>query len=278
MSGISSTYLLQRSDDGTLSLVLCVRHAEGGVSQCFALQNTDRRVAHSSPTRRDDFVRGDSSGARPERILGDSGRGLYAGANVGGLYAEYSQNGGWNYGGTAFKYEMGNDYSKISLFGLYNYQEWDNGDYKWSLLGLLGNRNSLLAADGFFGDSEMEKRMDLLYTDNIQNREGAFTFIGHGNSQEIYDDSYDSMTPEEFAGELKQGGFGYKGQKLIRLYSCSTGKGEHSFAARLAKLMNVTVIAPTTDLDYEVKNYGNKYWGTVKFHEKEGYWHVFKPN
>jgi hypothetical protein len=49
--------------------VLCVRHAEGGVSQCFVLQNTDRRVARSSPTRWDDFVRGDSSGARPDNIL-----------------------------------------------------------------------------------------------------------------------------------------------------------------------------------------------------------------
>ena len=99
MNGIHSAYLLQRSDDGTLSLVLCVRHAEGGVSQCFALQNTDRRVAHSSPTRRDDFVRGDSSGARPERSLGGEGRGWYAGASAYGLHSQYAQNGGWSYGG-----------------------------------------------------------------------------------------------------------------------------------------------------------------------------------
>src|SRR5574344_792624 len=32
-------------------------------------------------------------------FMGMEGRGLYAGGNVGGLYAEYSQNGGWNYGG-----------------------------------------------------------------------------------------------------------------------------------------------------------------------------------
>ena len=80
MSGISSTYLLQRLGDGTLSFVLCVRHAEGGA--LAPVRSTDRRlpercararrsfepceaVAHSSPTRRDDFVRGDSSGARP---------------------------------------------------------------------------------------------------------------------------------------------------------------------------------------------------------------------
>ena len=118
MSEIYSTYLLQRSDDGTLSLVLCVRHAEGGVSQCFALQNTDRRVAHSSPTRRDDFVRGDSSGARPERILGGEGRGWYAGASGYGLHSQYAQNGGWSYGfQEEFYYRLVNNGPKEKFVG-----------------------------------------------------------------------------------------------------------------------------------------------------------------
>lgn len=43
--------------------MLCVRHAEGGARA--PVRSTDRRIAHSSPTPRDDFVRGDSSGARP---------------------------------------------------------------------------------------------------------------------------------------------------------------------------------------------------------------------
>ena len=61
-----------------------------------------------SPTRRDDFVRCDSAGARPKNfqtlsgyeqgLFGMEGRGLYAGGNVGGVYAQVAQNGGWSYG------------------------------------------------------------------------------------------------------------------------------------------------------------------------------------
>ena len=62
MSWGTDMSLLQRCGDGTLSLVLCVRHAESGA--LAPVRSTDRRVARSSPTRWDDFVRGDSSGAR----------------------------------------------------------------------------------------------------------------------------------------------------------------------------------------------------------------------
>ena len=43
-----------------------VRHAEGGA--LAPVRSTDRRVARSSPTRRDDFVRCDSAGARPKNF------------------------------------------------------------------------------------------------------------------------------------------------------------------------------------------------------------------
>ena len=66
MSEIRSACLLQRLDDGILSLTLCVRHAEGGA--LAPVRSTDRRVARSSPTRRDDFVRCDSAGARPKNF------------------------------------------------------------------------------------------------------------------------------------------------------------------------------------------------------------------
>ena len=70
MSGISSIYLLQRLGDGTLSFVFCVRHAEGGA--LAPVRSTDRRVARSSPTRRNDFMRGDSSGARANYVRDNS--------------------------------------------------------------------------------------------------------------------------------------------------------------------------------------------------------------
>ena len=70
MSRITFTYLLQRLDDGTLSFVLCVRHAEGGA--LAPVRSTDRRVAHSSPTRRNDFMICDSSGARANYVRDNS--------------------------------------------------------------------------------------------------------------------------------------------------------------------------------------------------------------
>jgi len=79
MSGISSTYLLQRSDDGILSLTLCVRdgypngrrHFSGSVAGAGRNGVPDESPTWAalqySPTRRDDFVKCDSAGARPKR-------------------------------------------------------------------------------------------------------------------------------------------------------------------------------------------------------------------
>ena len=70
MSGINFNISLQLWDDETLFFVFCVRHAEGGA--LAPVRSTDRRVARSSPTRRDDFVRCDSSGERPKNFAGPS--------------------------------------------------------------------------------------------------------------------------------------------------------------------------------------------------------------
>src|SRR5574344_1219313 len=57
-------------------------------------------------------------------LFGMEGRGLYAGGNVGGLYAEYAQNGGWSYGWSmmvadgGYNSEKGWDYN-IALVDLY---------------------------------------------------------------------------------------------------------------------------------------------------------------
>ena len=48
--------------------VLCVRHAEGGA--LAPVRSTDRRVARSSPTRREYFVRNRRlAGARPKELI-----------------------------------------------------------------------------------------------------------------------------------------------------------------------------------------------------------------
>ena len=79
------------------------RHFSGSV----ALGGSAALVQYS-PTQRDDFVKCDSAGARPKNfqtlngyeagLFGMEGRGLYAGGNVGGVYAQVAQNGGWSYG------------------------------------------------------------------------------------------------------------------------------------------------------------------------------------
>ena len=131
MSGIRSTYLLQRSDDESLSLVLCVRDGDPDGRRHFsgsvALGGSAALVQYS-PTRRDDFVRCDSSGARPKNfqtlsgyeqgLFGMEGRGLYAGGNVGGVYAQVAQNGGWSYGFQESVYfGVGDDFGSTSADG-----------------------------------------------------------------------------------------------------------------------------------------------------------------
>jgi hypothetical protein len=89
----------------------CVRdgdpHGRRHFSGSVALGGSAALVQYS-PTRRNDFVKCYSAGARPKNfqtlsgyeagLFGMEGRGLYAGASAGGLYAQYAQNGGWNYG------------------------------------------------------------------------------------------------------------------------------------------------------------------------------------
>lgn len=68
------------------------------------------------------------------------------------------------------------------------------------------------------------------------------------------------MTPEEFAEKLKNGEFGYKGERTIKLISCNTGYGENSFAEKLSKLMpGVTIIAPNA---FVVVN-SRKWWHAI---------------
>jgi RHS repeat-associated protein len=51
-------------------------------------------------------------------LFGMEGRGLYAGASAGGLYAQYAQNGGWNYGFQESVYvAVGDDFGSTSANG-----------------------------------------------------------------------------------------------------------------------------------------------------------------
>jgi len=82
---------------------------------------------------------------------------------------------------------------------------------------------------------------------------GAFVIGAHGNKFEISDDRQwnllpqtgPKLSPEQLAAILNASNSGYhKGQPVV-LYSCSTGKGNDSFAQQLAKLLGAEVIAPS---------------------------------
>ena len=99
------------------------RHFSGSV----ALGGSAALVQYS-PTQRDDFVKCDSAGARPKNfqtlngyeagLFGMEGRGLYAGGNVGGVYAQVAQNGGWSYGfQEEFYYRLVNNGPKEKFVG-----------------------------------------------------------------------------------------------------------------------------------------------------------------
>ena len=98
------------------------------------------------------------------------------------------------------------------------------------------------------GDTRITTNANILIDDGTS----VYTIISHGNPKFIGDGSL-VMGASEFAGRLSmrgEYGFNYNGEKTIKLYACRTaGKtkdGTPSFAAQLANLMNVTVIAPTS--------------------------------
>src|SRR5574344_1940392 len=54
-------------------------------------------------------------------VLGMEGRGLYLAGDIGGLNAEWSRNGGWNYGFEALSHDLKNE--RVTLFGLLSLEQ-----------------------------------------------------------------------------------------------------------------------------------------------------------
>ena len=200
-------------------------------------------------------------------LMGMEGRGLYAGANVGkdgaSLYASWAENGGWNYGGgyrfEAWRYDGSEDKSSFSLLGFDLYK-----------------RNSLtLKADGFYTQNDIDLMMHAKYLKDED--PDVYTIYIHGSPSGVGD--FGDMSAEEFVKRLKEGKYGYKGEKTIRLYSCSTGgktkDGSINFAQSVATLMGVTVIAPTSILKSTIKELMGVKW--TKTEVNNGYWKVFRP-
>jgi len=118
-------------------------------------------------------------------------------------------------------------------------------------------------------------KSDPIYLDtfSIEEEPGFKDVYLHGSPsavQIIRDGKPVNLTPKEFVEVLKERG--YKGGN-IRLASCSTGKGENSFAQQLSQELNVKVKAPTDDVyfapDEGVLFVGSSYTNT-------GHWRIFE--
>lgn len=115
---------------------------------------------------------------------------------------------------------------------------------------------------------------DPLYLDMFSiEEEAGFEDIGlHGSPDSVQkkiDGKLTNFTPKEFAKYLKENG--YDGGD-IRLASCSTGKGDNSFAQQLSKELGVKVKAPDDDV-YYIPNEGVLFIGSP--YQNTGKWRIF---
>lgn len=119
-------------------------------------------------------------------------------------------------------------------------------------------------------------KSDPLYLDafSIEEEDGFEDICLHGceNSvQRKVDGKPVNMSAEQFAEFLKSD-TSYKGGN-IRLASCSTGKGENSFAQQLSRVLKITVKAPDDDVFY-APDEGTLFVGSP--YANIGKWRVFK--
>ncbi|SHK88772.1 RHS repeat-associated core domain-containing protein [Fibrobacter sp. UWH4] len=208
-------------------------------------------------------------------LFGMEGRGWYGGVSAmdGSLYASWAENGGWSYG-----------FSK--KFEAWNYSATENSA-KLAILGLdvYSSNSMLLSVEGYWTtDKNVMEWAKYLLDDN----ENVFTFMAHGNEYIIgLEDPVYLPLPQsgkmdgiQFGERLNNGEFNYKGEGMIRLYSCSTGKktfdGRNNFAQNVANTTGKIVIAPTEDVGVTVKEFFGVKWTSTRI-LNNGYWKVFRP-
>ncbi len=119
-------------------------------------------------------------------------------------------------------------------------------------------------------------KSDPIYFDalSIEEEDGFEDICIHGSPssvQKLIDGKPFNFTAKEFAEFLKSNK-SYKGGN-IRLASCSTGKGDNSFAQQLSKELSVTVKAPDDDV-YYIPDDGVLFVGSP--YSNVGKWRVFK--
>ena len=73
--------------------------------------------------------------------------------------------------------------------------------------------------------------------------DGVYTVAGHGNPSEMRNEMNRTVTPENLR-DMITGDRRYQRAKVVLLLSCEVGRGENSFAQKLANLLNKPVVAP----------------------------------
>ena len=117
------------------------------------------------------------------------------------------------------------------------------------------------------------------YYQYVEKEAGYYDVVMHGNPEAV--SFFGTLIDYQTLGAIIVGRSDYKKGTPIRLFSCSTGKGEHPFAEYLSKMLNVEVKAPNQDIhislpvngksDYHIQSGKHKRDGDwVKFGKKEG--------
>lgn len=109
-------------------------------------------------------------------LFGMKGRGLYAGGNVGGVYAQVAQNGGWNYGGSMMVANGGYDSEK-------------GWDYNVAFVDLIQDAFDEDCADvPAYGKNEVDEDDGLFINkDRLFNGGGAFgtNYVGATDNEKV---------------------------------------------------------------------------------------------
>ena len=171
-------------------------------------------------------------------FLGMEGRGFYLGGDIGGLNAEWSRNGGWNYG---FR----------QSFEAWRYEK--DGDLpKWEILGgvLRSGDGEIFSADGAYYDDNGGDPKVAIWAEYLHEMDpDEYSFLGHYDVETggfVLNPSSDDgwMEPAVLATEILHGNYNYKGERALRFYSCNLaqGRGAESISSMMP---NKTIVAPT---------------------------------
>lgn len=112
------------------------------------------------------------------------------------------------------------------------------------------------------------------YYQYVDKEDGYYDIVMHGKDDCVQ--FYDRLIDYQTLGAIILGRSDYKQGTPIRLFSCSTGKGDDSFAKHLSEMLKAEVKAPNQDIHVglPVDGHSKYYIGSEK-HKHDGDWIYF---